>query len=250
MLASVTMVLGAFVCIPFSSMVHDLLPDDPEVRVVRIPVARRCQVPRFTDHSLEAALASGVRGRRARAVQDQIRLWYHQERAQRLPGQGPALPDAEVWDSVRSVMSSGWPVSPRHPLTSNFGERTHPISGRRHFHAGVDIGIPSGTGIGAVLPGRVAAAAEDGVNGRYVELDHGEALSSVYCHASQLLVEHGELVDEDELVALSGSTGRSTGPHLHFGLRIGRTWIDPVLVYRLQGAARYGDAGDAVARGP
>ncbi len=250
MITSVSMVLGAFVFIPVTSLVHDLLPDDPEVRVVRVPSPQRCRVPRFTDASLEAALASGVRGRRSRAVQDQIRLWYHQERARVVPGQGPSLPDAEVWGAVDSVMSSGWPVSPRHPLTSGFGDRTHPVLGTRRFHAGVDIGVRSGTGVRAVLPGRVARASEDSVNGRYVELDHGDALSSVYCHASQLLVEDGDSVERDELVVLSGSTGRSTGPHLHFGLRIGRTWIDPLMVYRLQASARFGEPDGVVSSGP
>jgi len=79
---------------------------------------------------------------------------------------------------------------------------------------------------------------------------HGDALSSVYCHASQLLVEDGDSVERDELVVLSGSTGRSTGPHLHFGLRIGRTWIDPLMVYRLQASARFGEPDGVVSSGP
>ena len=235
--SSMLLVLASFLFIPLTGMLHQLLPDDPEVRLVRAAQPDRCRVPRFTDASLEAALEQGLRGPQRRGAQDQVRLWYHKERARRVPGVADPAPQAEVWGAVRRVMESEWPVSPRWPLTSSFGDRTHPTLGGRRFHAGVDVGVPTGTGIRAVLPGRVGCACEDRVSGRHVVLEHGDALASVYCHASQLLVEEGEEVEQGQLVALSGSTGRSTGPHLHFGLRIGRTWLDPVLVYRLRAAA-------------
>ncbi len=237
--ASVLLVLVCFLFIPLTEQVHDLLPGDPEVRVVRVPQPDRCRVPRFTDASLETALASGVRGPHRRGAQDQIRLWYHKQRARKLPGVADPAPQAEVWGAVDSVMQADWPVSPRWPLTSSFGDRTHPTLGVRRFHSGVDIGVPTGTGVRATMPGTVRCACEDRVSGRHVVLDHGDALASVYCHASTLLVEDGEWVEQGQLVALSGSTGRSTGPHLHYALRIGGTWLDPVLVYRLQAAVRF-----------
>lgn len=237
--ASMLLVLASFLFIPLTGMMQELLPEDPEVRVVRIPRPDRCRLPRFTDTSLEAALELGVRGPDRRGAQDQVRLWYHKERARKLPGVVDPAPQVEVWGAVRRVMESEWPVSPRWPVTSTFGDRTHPTLGGRRFHAGVDVGVPSGTGIRASLPGRVSCACQDRVSGRYVVLDHGDSLASVYCHASQLLVEDGEQVEAGQLVALSGSTGRSTGPHLHYGLRIGGTWVDPVLVYRLRAAVRF-----------
>lgn len=239
--ASTLLVLLSFMFIPLTGMMHDLLPEDPEVRVRRIPQHDRCRVPRFSDASLEAGLAAGVRGPQRRGTQDQVRLWFHKERARRVPGVADPAPQAEVWGAVRKAMDSDWPVSPRWPLTSAFGDRDHPTLGGRRFHAGVDIGVPTGTGIRAVAPGTVRCACEDRVSGRHVVLDHGDALASVYCHASTLLVEDGEEVEQGQLVALSGSTGRSTGPHLHFGLRVGATWLDPVLVYNLQAAARHAE---------
>jgi murein DD-endopeptidase MepM/ murein hydrolase activator NlpD len=240
MAASVLLVLVSFLFIPMTSLVHDLLPGDPVVRLVRSAPTPRCKVPRFTDASLEHALSIGVRGPHKRGAQDQLRLWYHKDRAGRVPGAVDPAPQAEVWGAVRSVMQSRWPVSPRWPLTSAFGERSHPTLGGRRFHSGVDIGVPRGTAVRAALPGVVSRASEDRVNGRHVVLDHGDALASVYCHAERLLVEDGERVEAGQPLALSGSTGRSTGPHLHYGLRIGGTWLDPVLVYQLQAVSRYG----------
>ncbi len=236
--ASTLLVLLSFLFIPLSTALQDLLPDDPVISVRLSPRPDRCRVPRFDDERLEAALAAGVRGPSRRGAQDQIRLWYHKERARRVPGLADPAPQAQVRSAVGKAMDSDWPVSPRWPLTSGFGDRQHPTLGVRRFHAGVDVGVPTGTGIRAVLPGTVRCACEDRVSGRHVVLDHGDALASVYCHASSLLVEDGEEVEQGQLVALSGSSGRSTGPHLHFGLRVGETWLDPVLVYNLRAAAR------------
>ncbi len=246
--ASLLIVLMSFLFIPFTESLQDLLPQDPEIRVIHTPSKDRCRVPRFSDQSLESALARGVRGPHRRGAQDQLRLWYHKERARQLPGVADPAPHAEVWPAVSSAMQSDWPISKRYPVGSRFGDRIHPILGVRRFHAGVDVGAPTGTEIRAALPGTVDCACQDAVSGQYVKLDHGDALVSVYCHASELLVETGEQVEQGQVVARVGTTGRSTGPHLHYGLRIGGTWLDPVLVHNLQAAARWArlaeDTGD------
>lgn len=246
--ATVLVVLS-FLIIPMTELIHDAMPEDPIVRQVRWATHDRCRVPRFTDASLEAALERGVRGPQRQGTQDQIRLWYHKERARRMPGVADPAPQAEVWGAVRSAMRSDWPVSPRYPLTSAFGERAHPILGARRLHTGVDIGVPMGTTVRASLPGIVRCACEDRVNGRYVVVDHGDALASVYCHADQLLVEDGDEVSAGQPLALSGDTGRSTGPHLHYGLRIGSNWVDPVLVYELKAAAQRAGTDTEVGNG-
>jgi len=239
--AAVSATLACFLFIPATSLLHGALPQDPELRQTRVAGKARCRVPRFTDESLEQALVVGVAGRREGAVRDQLRLWRHQQD----PLLDPADPivDIRPWAAVDKAMDSRWPVSPRWPITSTFGDRVHSVLAGRRFHSGVDIGVPQGTVIHASLRGTVDGAREDRINGRYVVLDHGDTLASVYCHASVLLVEDGQQVERGEAVALSGSTGRSTGPHLHYGLRIGRTWLDPVLVYRLQAAVRREEPG-------
>lgn len=114
-----------------------------------------------------------------------------------------------------------FPLSIPAPITSLFGWRLHPISGDQRFHAGTDIGAPSGTPVLAVQAGRVAASEVMGGYGFTVVLRHGEKedLESLYPHLSQLLVEPGEWVNQGDVVGLVGSTGNSTGPHLHFEMR-------------------------------
>jgi len=104
-------------------------------------------------------------------------------------------------------------------VTSIYGWRTHPITGERRFHAGVDLGAGMGTPVVAALAGVVREAGRKGKYGTEITLDHGNNLSSVYGHLSQLKVTVGQSVATGQLIALSGNTGGSTGPHLHFELR-------------------------------
>lgn len=95
-------------------------------------------------------------------------------------------------------------------------------------HPGVDIAVPSDSYILAAGAGEVAEAAEHPIYGRFVLLDHGNGMRSLYGHASELLVERGHRVRRGEVIALSGSTGRSTAPHLHFEILRGARPIDPL----------------------
>jgi murein DD-endopeptidase MepM/ murein hydrolase activator NlpD len=101
-------------------------------------------------------------------------------------------------------------------LTSLFGNREDPITGRRAFHAGLDFAAESGTPIHAAGAGTVAFAGFRSDFGWMVEIEHGNGLTTRYAHASRLLVKPKDLVTPGEVIAMSGSTGRSTGPHLHF----------------------------------
>ncbi len=112
-------------------------------------------------------------------------------------------------------------------VTSPFGYRIHPIYGTRLFHNGVDIGADTGTDIVAALSGRVEIATYNDSYGYYVMLDHGNDFRTVYAHCSELNVEEGQTVQKGDLIALVGSTGLSTGPHLHFEVRRGEYRINP-----------------------
>ncbi|AOY00810.1 M23 family metallopeptidase [Jeongeupia sp. USM3] len=103
--------------------------------------------------------------------------------------------------------------------SSSFGWRLDPFNGRQTFHEGIDFVGPIGTPIRAAAAGTVRYAAAHPQYGNMVELDHGYDLSSRYAHASRLLVKPGEQVSAGQTIALLGSTGRSTGPHLHFEIR-------------------------------
>lgn len=112
-------------------------------------------------------------------------------------------------------------------ITSDFGWRTHPITGDQRFHEGIDIGAAYGTPVGAAGAGTVTMAGWNGGYGNTVMIDHGNGLSSLYAHLSSILVSVGELVSKLQTIGLVGSTGNSTGPHLHFGLYDNGSPIDP-----------------------
>ena len=112
-------------------------------------------------------------------------------------------------------------------LVSSFGNRDDPLTGRRAFHGGLDFAAESGTAIQAAAGGKVTVAGFKADFGWVVEVEHGNGLSTRYAHASLLFVKVGDLVTPGDRIAAVGSSGRSTGPHLHFEvLRHGQA-IDP-----------------------
>jgi murein DD-endopeptidase MepM/ murein hydrolase activator NlpD len=140
--------------------------------------------------------------------------------------------------ALATALDLTWPVDPTAPIASPFGERSHPVLGIRKLHEGVDIAVPNGTPVHAAGPGLVTRAREDGVNGRYVRIDHGHDVATSYCHASSLLVSEHDRIDRGAVILQSGASGRATGPHLHFGLRIRGRAVDPLAfrVTRLPGS--------------
>ncbi len=115
-------------------------------------------------------------------------------------------------------------------VTSPFGWREHPISGAEDFHRGVDIAAASGSGIYASLPGRVAEVDSSPIYGNYITLDHGGGLTTTYCHCDSIAAPLGANLRRGELVALVGSTGISTGPHVHFEISKDGRYYNPAWV--------------------
>lgn len=113
-------------------------------------------------------------------------------------------------------------------FTSNYGIRSDPFRGTAAMHAGVDIPGPVGTPVYATADGLVDRAERAGGYGNMVELDHGKGIQTRYGHLSKILVESGTRVHRGQLIALMGSTGRSTGPHLHYEVRIDGHAVNPV----------------------
>lgn len=112
-------------------------------------------------------------------------------------------------------------------VSSPFGMRHHPILGIDRLHAGADLGSPTGTPIHAPADGIVVLAEVRGGYGNAVVIDHGNSLATLYGHTSKMLVKPGQIVKRGDVIALVGSTGLSTGPHLHFETRIKGLPIDP-----------------------
>ena len=127
-------------------------------------------------------------------------------------------------DGFCSPIGENW----RNVVTSEFGYRRDPFTGERKGHSGMDLAVPTGTSVRAALPGTVTVSTyNQGGYGYYVMIDHGSGLSTLYGHNSQLLARVGQTVEAGDVIALSGSTGRSTGPHLHFEVRINGERTNP-----------------------
>lgn len=112
--------------------------------------------------------------------------------------------------------------------TSYFGERTDPISEGYDYHNGLDIGADEGDRIRAVYDGIVISVGEDSRSGNYIFLEHKNGYVTFYCHCSEIIAQEGAVIRQGETIALVGSTGYSTGPHLHFEVRKNGERIDPL----------------------
>ncbi len=120
-----------------------------------------------------------------------------------------------------------WPLKGYKPLTSSYGYRKDPITGKRAFHNGLDIAAPHGTNIYAAESGTVIRASRYDTYGECVMIDHGGGLITLYAHCSGYNVKVGQKVSQGDVIAFVGSTGRSTGNHLHFVVRVNGQYKDP-----------------------
>jgi murein DD-endopeptidase MepM/ murein hydrolase activator NlpD len=120
---------------------------------------------------------------------------------------------------------SRWPVNG--VLRSSFGERADPFSGEGAFHTGVDLAVPRGTPVHVTADGVVQSAGWSGGYGKLIIVDHGDGLQTYYAHLSQFLVLPGQAVRRGQVIALSGGTGRATGPHVHYEVRLAGTAVNP-----------------------
>jgi len=126
-------------------------------------------------------------------------------------------------DGFCSPVGANW----RSIVTSEFGYRRDPFTGEAKGHSGMDLAVPMGTAVRAALSGTVTAAKYHYSYGYYVMIDHGGGLATLYAHNSKLLVRAGQTVQAGDVISLSGSTGRSTGPHLHFEVRVNGQRTNP-----------------------
>ena len=113
-------------------------------------------------------------------------------------------------------------------LTSRFGTRISPFTGKRHFHSGIDIAGASGTDVIATARGKVKFVGNKGPLGKTVILDHGHGVRTHYGHGQENLVKRGEEVERGQVIAKLGNTGRSTGPHVHYTVEVKGKAVNPL----------------------
>ena len=118
--------------------------------------------------------------------------------------------------------------APNRKITSLFGNRIDPFFGKLAMHAGIDFRQKTGSKVRATGAGTVVHAGLAGGYGIMVEIDHGNGITTRYGHLSKVLVKEGDVIAAGDLIALSGSTGRSTGPHLHYEVRRNGVAVDPI----------------------
>ncbi|RDS78532.1 M23 family peptidase [Alteriqipengyuania lutimaris] len=133
-------------------------------------------------------------------------------------------PEPEIAISV--AVPSRMPVNDAR-MSSSYGMRNHPVLRKRANHNGVDLAAPSGTPIYATADGVIERANYWGSYGNYIQIGHGNAIETRYAHLSRIVVSDGAQVRKGDLIGYVGSTGRSTGPHLHYEVRIDGKAVDP-----------------------
>ena len=139
-----------------------------------------------------------------------------QKAAQQQKQQSSSSSGSQSSQTTASASGFLWPIASSHRVTSPFGWRTHPITGRQHLHGGIDIAAPNGTPIMASKAGVVVISQYGSSYGNYVVISHPDGTRTLYAHMSQRNVSAGDTVRQGQTVGLVGSTGSSTGNHLHF----------------------------------
>jgi murein DD-endopeptidase MepM/ murein hydrolase activator NlpD len=153
------------------------------------------------------------------AKEKELSAAKYEEHLAKLALQGQNPPSNATWLT---------PVS-GYTLTSPFGMRKHPVLGINRMHNGIDLACPSGTPIYATRAGKVTTASyQAGGAGNYVSINHGDGFASIYMHMTHYVVYAGQSVSQGQLIGYVGSTGISTGPHLHFGISYAGTYVNPL----------------------
>jgi len=184
----------------------------------------------LTEEGQAAALAEMEEDR---AEFDRIIAEYDAQRAREEAArvareQQEALARAATTPVASDNQTLQWPLPGHSRITSHFGNRSDPFTGRTAFHSGLDVGAPFGVNIVAAESGTVIFSGWQGGYGNTVIIDHGNGKHTMYAHASSLLVRAGHNVNRGQAIARVGSTGRSTGNHLHFEVRVNGSLVNPL----------------------
>lgn len=178
---------------------------------------------------IQAALAKEQQAAQAAQQQQEAQQPAGEEHASQTEEETGAVteqPQPEV-SKGQATGSMTWPCPSSHRITSDYGHRESPTTGASSDHKGIDIGAAYGSDIVAADGGKVLVATYSNSAGNYVIIDHGGGLCTVYMHASSLLVTAGQTVSKGQVIAKVGSTGYSTGNHLHFGVSVNGSYVSP-----------------------
>lgn len=133
----------------------------------------------------------------------------------------------EAPETAKIDVPAKWTAPAKGAISSRFGEREHPVDGEEKAHTGIDIAANEGDTVVAAYPGTVASTGCDSANGNYVVIDHGENLTTTYIHLKTISITVGEYASPEVKIGEVGSTGISTGPHLHFEIKKDGKSVNP-----------------------
>lgn len=123
----------------------------------------------------------------------------------------------------------GFPISSKIDISSYFGMRKNPFSLGNHFHSGIDLRCKKNTPVYSTANGKVEKLIfNDKVSGNAIVISHKDGFKTIYCHLNKILVKTGEIIRKDSKIALSGNTGKSTAPHLHYSIKINKRFVNPI----------------------
>ena len=166
----------------------------------------------------EATMAADIKERLSWLERQTVRQLHMLARLEKTAGERVGL-----WAATPSI----WPV--KGPVSSKFGPRLSPFTGKKAFHAGVDISAPRGETVRSPAKGKVVVAAYDTKIGNYIRINHRHGVETTYGHLSKILVRYGQEVKRGDVLGQVGSTGRfSTGPHLHYQIAVNDKVVDPL----------------------
>lgn len=208
----------------------DVSKTQSQIDTERANVEQMLEEARKKAEAEEAARKKAEEEARRRA-EEEARKQAEEEKKQQNSNSGQSSKPSQTSKPSSSTTGSSslrWPLNTTGTITSTFGYRDSPTAGASSNHNGIDIGIPTGTPVVAAGSGTIVISRYSSTAGNYVMINHGNGLFTVYMHNSQLKVSVGETVSKGQVIALSGSTGVSTGPHLHFGVSKNGTYVNPL----------------------
>ena len=197
--------------------------DAKKKSIEKLVKEKKAEVDKYNKNINKSQAAISAYAKAIREQEDEIERLFEEQRRKIAAQEGSSS------YSIASVSKSGyvWPVPSSRRITCNFGPRKAPTAGASTYHKGIDIGVASGSPIVATKAGTVCISSYSSSAGYYVMINHGDGVMSYYMHNSRLLVSVGEKVSAGQTIALSGSTGISTGPHLHFGISVNGSYVNP-----------------------
>ena len=208
-----------------------MLQDETEAKQASVEKLLAAKQTELQNYETKIASAEGQISEYAKSIEAEIKRKEEEARKKAEEEKKEAAAANKAAQTYKTVslgdISFTWPCPASGRITSGFGGRKSPTKGASSNHQGIDISAPTGTSIVAAAAGEVVIATYSSSAGNYVMISHGGGVYTVYMHASSLLVSQGQSVKKGQTIAKVGSTGYSTGSHLHFGVRVNGSYVNP-----------------------